>query len=77
MIDSDNDGTLTLEELEAVLEATSMNKEGAKEWMRHLDKDNTGGIDKAEYIRAEHNFWYRSKKRSSTTRKPSSTKGMN
>ena len=70
VIDQDNDGTLTLEELEAVMEATSMDKAGAKEWMKHLDKDNSGGIDKAEYMRAEHNFWYRSKKRGTSTSGP-------
>ena len=42
---------------------TSMAVEGAKDWLECMDTDLNGVVDKNEYMKAEHDFWYKSKKK--------------
>ena len=59
--DSDNTGSLTLEELKSVMIATSMNPQGANTWLKQVDTNNNGVIDRHEFFTSEFNFWYKAK----------------
>lgn len=61
VVDANNDGMLSLDELQNMMRATGMNPEGAITWLQHMDSDGDGGIKKPEFIESEHNFWYKGK----------------
>ena len=59
VIDTDNRGRLSLRRLKRILIETSMNSEGANAWLKHLDKNKSGEIDRERFINFVHNFWYK------------------
>ena len=59
VVDINNDGTVTLEEVSTVKKACDLDPKGAEAWFKMADKNKNGKIEREELNRCEFNFFFR------------------
>lgn len=59
VMDINNDGTVSLEELRTILIATDMDPSGAEPWFNMADANENGKVERSELIKSEFDFWFR------------------
>ena len=59
IMDVNNDGTVTLDELKIFMRARGLDPNGAEAWFKLADRDRNGKVERQELFRYEFDFWFR------------------
>lgn len=59
VMDINNDGTVSLDELKIMMKACNMDPSGAESWFNAADYNEDGKIARQELNRCEFDFWFR------------------
>ena len=59
VMDINNDGTVSLDELKIVMKACNMDPGGAESWFNAADYNKDGKVQRQELNRCEFDFWFR------------------
>lgn len=59
IMDINNDGTVSLEELKIMMEACNKNSTEAESWMTAVDTNKNGRVERDELNKFEFDFWFK------------------
>ena len=59
VMDINNDGTVTLDELKIMMKACNMDPSGAESWFNAADCNKDGKVERQELNRCGFDFWFR------------------
>lgn len=65
IMDVNNDGSVTLSELQIFMKARGMDPKGAESWFKLADRNRNGKVERKELFRYEFDFWFRPERASS------------
>lgn len=59
VMDINDDGTVSIDEVKTIVKARNMNEEKAEEWFNMADKNKSGRVERQEMVKVEFDIWFR------------------